>query len=1549
MKKKVLSGLLALALVVTSGASMIPAYTAEAEELGTTYYVSSIDGDDSNDGLSEDKAFATLDKINEITLQPGDEVLLEKGSVFEDQALHIKGSGSEEAPIIVSTYGEGDRPQINTNGHGQWYQNYGGHLDNTNHKWKGTVSSSILLMDVEYIEISGLEITNDRASATDTEKDKEYNDAFAMDRTGVAGVAKDKGTVDHIVLDDLYIHDVTGNVYNKHMANGGIYFIVETPENESETGVARYNDVQIRNCYLDTVNRWGIAVGYTYQWGQFKTAALSDDTMEKYGSSNVVIENNYVANSGGDAITTMYLDRPVVQYNVSQNAAKQINTTDYSKQQPQLDPTTGEWTGNYLAVGNQRVAAGIWPWKCKDAVFQYNECFNTMNASNGNGDGQPWDADYGDGTNYQYNYSHGNTASTVMFCGVESINNTFRYNISQNEDMGPLDPAGNTGNCHVYNNTFYIKEGLTSIWSTMHSNNGPMTIENNIFYFAGDTPVAATNWNPSGNKVYDNNLYYNVSTYPNDENAVKVDAGTPVLVDAGSGPVQAAEDGKARLHDDPNEETVFDGYKLAENSPALNAGKVITDQNGFELEHDFFGHELTAVPEIGAAESDLVSLAVRSNVYRVNASALEISALPKNTTAAELKENLIYDSAVTLIVTDSEGNELDDADIVAGGMKVVLTYGEDSLTYTIVENTDNELKSSVFMVSDKTIYVPSTENNPATVEELKDGVEVHETASVSVWNGEEEVADGAVAEGMTLRITAENGTANDYTIAVKNDYQWAKDYVHGQQGNVWFAQAKIDGEWQNMTEVDSSGWPNWQLDTYYGPGVDAPQGTTSGYGDDVHGLISTPIKTTTAEATAMAFRAPKTGMVNFSIKDDEPYLRQAGNSGGSVIITLLVNGEEVQSCKLTDSNVKGDFPDVNNIWVEKGDWILVQASNEGQPSKGSVHITPEITYVDAEFSEENPLVFPSTTDETVSFEAEYATELINSNDGESDPNWPMAIASANWASGGRFVNCLAKNDYIKYAYRADVAGTYEVTMTYRSGSSTNKVQLMSEPEGVIVSDAQAVKNASQQTDTLTFNITVTKAGAGTLVVTAPDTGKGPQIDKFEIRLVETAPEVDKSGLQAAYDEAAEMDLSIYTDESKAAMEAAIAAAEEVLADADADQDAVDSALAALNSAKDQLVVKSADKSELEEVLAAADEYAAKISNYTPETAEVFETAYDAAKEVFADAAASQEDVDSAAAELQAAIDGLKLAGDISTAVLEYALELSETVDTEGVVESVVNIFNERKAAAQDILARVQDGDQSVTQAMVDQSWMDLIEIMQYMSFKSGDMTDLQKVVDYAKTLDLSKYLDDGQQAFKDALAAGEAVLEEEFAEQDEIDQAWKALLKAMGELRLKPSKDALEALITDANELNTEGASEEVVAAFNSALTMALSVLEDDQATEEEVSAAETGLKAAMDQLTASTGSADETPSEPSAPDSSAGGNTGSSDNGSADSGSGQQIAAADKTSRQNSGNSGNKTTAAASGSKAVKTGDCVLPIAGSAAAMMLAAAAAVLAKRKRS
>ena len=959
MKKKWMSGALALLLAGTTVASMTPAVAVNAEgqntATGTTYYVDSENGnaDENATGTSKDDAFKTLAQVNAVNLEPGDQVLFKKGSVFNGQALHFtkEDSGSATAKVIISTYGDENaaRPQINTNGQGRWNLNYGNPLDNQNHKWKGEVSSCILIEDTEYIEINGLELTNNRKTDKVPETDsngnvRAYNDAYAMDRTGVAGVAKDNGTVDHIVLNDLYIHDVTGNVYNKHMTNGGIYFIMEKPTNEATTGVARYNDVQIKNCYLDTVNRWGIAVGYTYQWGRFTNASLSDEVMSTYGASKVVIENNYLNNVGGDAITTMYCDNPLIQYNVSENAAKQINETDYSQQQPRLD-ANGNETGKQ-GVNAGRVAAGIWPWKCKNAIFQYNECFATLNASSGNGDGQPWDADYGDGTNYQYNYSHGNTASTIMFCGPESINNTFRYNISQNEDMGPLDPAGNTGNCQVYNNTFYIKAGLNTIWHRSHGNGGPVTAENNIFYFAGSTPATVSNWNPSNNKVFDNNLYYNVSNYPTDANAVKVSAGTAVLVDAGSGPVAAAEDKQARLHEDPTATTKFDGYKLAANSPAINAGKVIVDRNGYSIDHDFFGHAITAVPEIGAAESDAVTaLVLRSNTYTI--SGTNVSDLPKNTTVEQFRNNIIVDTGVTVTVKNGD-KVLGDADIVKGGATVVLSYeGMEDVTYTVVASSDKELKDAYYEVKGTTMSVPYTAKNPTTVSEMRKNITVADTATVSVLNGGTELANtDAVAEGMTLRITAEDGTTNDYTIAQKNTYNWTLDFVKGQQGNVWFGQQKNGtGDWTNMTESDRDGWPNWCVNTYYGPGIDASQGTTSTTDTSVHGLLSAPPNSDIS--TAMAFRAPKSGTVSFNVKDDEPYLRQNGNSGGTVTLSLLVNDTVKQSVTLQTSREKAtDWANFDAIEVNAGDVIRVVTKSNSNPSKPSVHVTPIITYLD---------------------------------------------------------------------------------------------------------------------------------------------------------------------------------------------------------------------------------------------------------------------------------------------------------------------------------------------------------------------------------------------------------------------------------------------------------------------------------------------------------------------------------------------------------------------------------------------------------------------------
>ena len=1089
MKKKWMSGALALLLAGTTVASMMPAVSVNAEgqntATGTTYYVDSENGnaDENATGTSKSDAFKTLEQVNAVNLQPGDQVRFKKGSVFNGEALHFtkEDSGSADAPVVISTYGDESaaRPQINTNGQGRWNLNYGNPLDNQNHKWKGEVSSCILIEDTEYIEINGLELTNNRATDKVPETDsngnvRDYNDAYAMDRTGVVGVAKDNGTVDHIVLNDLYIHDVTGNVYNKHMTNGGIYFIMEKPTNEATTGVARYNDVQIKNCYLDTVNRWGIAVGYTYQWGRFTNASLSDEVMSTYGASKVVIENNYLNNVGGDAITTMYCDNPLIQYNVSENAAKQINTTDYSRQQPRLD-ANGNETGKQ-DVGAGRVAAGIWPWKCKNAIFQYNECFATLNASSGNGDGQPWDADYGDGTNYQYNYSHGNTASTIMFCGPQSINNTFRYNISQNEDMGPLDPAGNTGNCQVYNNTFYIKAGLNTIWHRSHGNGGPVTAENNIFYFAGSTPATVSNWNPSNNKVFDNNLYYNVSNYPTDANAVKVSAGTAVLVDAGSGPVAAAEDKQARLHEDPTATTKFDGYKLAANSPAINAGKVIVDRNGYSIDHDFFGHAITAVPEIGAAESDAVTaLVLRSNTYTI--SGTNVSDLPKNTTVEQFRNNIIVDTGVTVTVKNGD-KVLSDADIVKGGATVVLSYeGMEDVTYTVVASSDKELKSSYYMVSGKTLSVPYTTANATTVSELKKNITVADTATVSVLNNGTALADGdAVTAGMTVRITAEDGTTNDYTVAQKNTYNWTLDYAGQQQGNVWFAQQKNgNGDWADMTAYDNT-YPNWVLNTYYGVGVDAPNHSTA-MSDSIHGLISAPPQT--SYSTAMVFRAPKSGTVSFNVKDGEPYLRQAGNSGGTVTLSLLVNDTVKQSVTLSTSNQKAaDWANFDEIELNKGDVIRVTASCNSNPSKPSVHVTPIITYVD------------KAVVDTEAPDAPTAVRTADVTETTAHVAWEAALDNVATTGYNVYVNGEKVNKELVTATEYDLTGLTPATDYSVEIEAVDAAGNVSEKsEAATFTTAKAVDTEAPSVPTDVKASDVTKTGA-TVTWTASTDNKG---------------------------------------------------------------------------------------------------------------------------------------------------------------------------------------------------------------------------------------------------------------------------------------------------------------------------------------------------------------------------------------------------------------------------------------------------------------------------
>lgn len=292
---------------------------------------------------------------------------------------------------------------------------------------------------------------------------------------------------------------------------------------------------------------------------------------------------------------------------------------------------------------------------------------------------------------------------------------------------------------------------------------------------------------------------------------------------------------------------------------------------------------------------------------------------------------------------------------------------------------------------------------------------------------------------------------------------------------------------------------------------------------------------------------------------------------------------------------------------------------------------------------------------------------------------------------------------------------------------------------------------------------------------------------------------------------------------------------------------------------------------------------------------------------------------------------------VSTALLEYAIELAKDADLTDVVPAVVEKFNAALSNAEEIVEKVKAGDTSITQEMVDESWQELVRAMQYLSFKQGDKTNLNKVIAMAESLDLDGYLLAGQDVFTEALDSARAVAADENAMEKEIEEAWKQLLAAMGDLRLKPDKELLDNLISQAQSIDTSVYTEESVQALTAALAEAAAVFEDDQADKDQVAEAETALKAALEGLIESD-KADENAGN-------GGADTGSSDDGSADAGNtdaGNAGAGNTGSGNANTGNKDGQNGSAQNTDRAAKTGDSfpTVPLYAAAAALALACAA---------
>lgn len=615
--------------------------------------------------------------------------------------------------------------------------------------------------------------------------------------------------------------------------------------------------------------------------------------------------------------------------------------------------------------------------------------------------------------------------------------------------------------------------------------------------------------------------------------------------------------------------------------------------------------------------------------------------------------------------------------------------------------------------------------------------------------------------------------------------------------------------------------------------------------------------------------------------------------------------------------------------------------------------TIEATFAFTNYTAANPFEFPTTKGTTKTLEAEYATTITEAC---GATEWRCEVNSEAWASNGKYINSLNKTstgaDSVAYAYNAPVAGTYKVTVTYRSGSDTNKLA-WSEQDGKITAGQVATPNSkvnnALQAKTVEFNMVVTTAGAGTLVFTAPD-GDSPQTDKFDIELVKLADEADLTELQTAITNA-EAILNA-ADKDKYSAAALVELQELVNA---GKQLTTESSQADVDAKKAEITAKIADIQTQFTITATAGnggtiaptgatkvyKGTSKAFTITPnegyhvDSLTVDGTAVDVVTEyTFSDVTANH------TIAVTFAKDAMTVAKENLLAAINTANEKLAQTDayTPASLEALQNAVDE----AQTVYNKA-----DATQTEVDNAKANVeakIAALKEKADKSALRLAVKAAEGEAALTD--KYTEESIAALQTAIDAANRVLADDNATQAEVDaqvEAVNAAKAALEEKKAPVVKEELEKAVADATEVvgATDKYTAASLAALQSAIDAANAVLQNPDATQDEIDAAVQSVKEAKEALKAKD---DNKKDDSNKGDDKKDDNNGSNNNGGNNNGNTNAGSKNNGSSNNGTANGGNGTSNAV---KAAKTGDTA-NVAGMAMLCLAAGLVAVMARRKR-
>ncbi|MFA9377609.1 MAG: right-handed parallel beta-helix repeat-containing protein [Lachnotalea sp.] len=439
MKKKTIACIIASIVAISLGSNTgltVSASEVIATARGMNYYVDSENGNDANDGISQQSPWKSLEKVNATTFLAGNTIYFKAGGTWSGM-LQPKGSGSSDADITIDMYGEGNKPLIKGEGE----------------------EAAVKLDGQEYWTISNLEVTNEAEERGI--------------RQGIFVYGKEDGITNGITIKNCEVHDVTGenrrsmDTYESMYWNSGIY--VSMPGRSTAT--THFNDVLIQDNYVHDVLTSGIRINQR-----------EDFIVDQY-HTNVLIEGNTISRTGSDGMIVANCVSPLIQYNLCYDAGKLGNSDETKIIAGLWTCGTDDATFQYNEVARTILfesdgTAFDTDWGTGGiTTFQYNYTHGNQGGFWLDCAGINKDSEH-EKTVLRYNVSVDDEKYLVRAGDqpTEIYNNTFY------KSTGKLDACfGNEGTKHKFwNNIFSFQE--TPDWASS-------TYENNLYYPCDPCPT----------------------------------------------------------------------------------------------------------------------------------------------------------------------------------------------------------------------------------------------------------------------------------------------------------------------------------------------------------------------------------------------------------------------------------------------------------------------------------------------------------------------------------------------------------------------------------------------------------------------------------------------------------------------------------------------------------------------------------------------------------------------------------------------------------------------------------------------------------------------------------------------------------------------------------------------------------------------------------------------------------------------------------------------------------------------------------------------------